>query len=198
MFEGSYGNEVITHCCLEPHGLVAEWENDNNLLVHQSTQSGFGQRRPVRANLGIPASNVRIKMEHIGGGFGSKFPVDSWGIEAAKLSKMAGGKPVKIMLERDAELMVAGTRPSLRKSQSRREERRHDPGLGVANLGQWRRRQLQRRQFAPLHLQSRRRKQERDLSVIGTNTGPQRAWRAPNHPQACLITMARSKIWQPN
>ena len=39
VLEGSYGNEVITHCCLESHGLIAEWENDKNLLVHQSTQS---------------------------------------------------------------------------------------------------------------------------------------------------------------
>jgi xanthine dehydrogenase YagR molybdenum-binding subunit len=113
VLEGSYGNEVITHCCLESHGLIAEWENDNNLLVHQSTQSVSANGAEFARNLGIPASGVRIKMEHIGGGFGSKFPVDSWGIEAAKLSKMAGGKPVKLMLERDAELMVAGSRPSV-------------------------------------------------------------------------------------
>src|SRR5262245_27294259 len=39
IIEGVYGNEVITHCCLESHGLVAEWEDDKNLLVHQSTQA---------------------------------------------------------------------------------------------------------------------------------------------------------------
>jgi xanthine dehydrogenase YagR molybdenum-binding subunit len=113
VFESAYGNEMITHCCLEPHGLVAEWENDNNLLVHQSTQSVTANGGQFAQGLGIPAGNVRIKMEHIGGGFGSKFPVDPWGLEAARLSKMAGGKPVKIMLERDAELMVAGSRPSI-------------------------------------------------------------------------------------
>src|SRR5215470_16722829 len=106
VFEGSYGNEVITHCCLETHGLIAEWENDDHLLVHQSTQSVSANGGDFARILGIPASNVHMKMEHIGGGFGSKFPVDSWGIEAAKLSKMAGGKPVKIMLERDAELKM--------------------------------------------------------------------------------------------
>src|SRR5262249_10535832 len=26
--EGSYGLPVITHCCLEPHGSVAEWEDE--------------------------------------------------------------------------------------------------------------------------------------------------------------------------
>src|SRR5262249_15219586 len=32
--EGTYGNDVITHCCLESHGLVTEWEDDKNVLVH--------------------------------------------------------------------------------------------------------------------------------------------------------------------
>src|SRR5215475_5857954 len=65
VFQGSYGNEVITHCCLETHGLIAEWENDNNLLVHQSTQSVTANGAEFGRNLGIPASNVHMKMEHI-------------------------------------------------------------------------------------------------------------------------------------
>jgi xanthine dehydrogenase YagR molybdenum-binding subunit len=162
VLEGSYGNEVITHCCLEPHGLIAEWENDSNLLVHQSTQSVTANGAEFARNMGIPASNVRIKMEHIGGGFGSKFPVDPWGLEAARLSKMAGGKPVKIMLERDAELMVAGSRPSV----------------------------FAKVRVLPYIFRAGVENRKETFSVIGTNTGPQRAWRAPNHPQACLITMA--------
>src|SRR5204863_2342840 len=42
----------------------------------------------------------------------SKFSADRWDVTAAKLSRKAGGKPVRIMLERDAELKVAGARPS--------------------------------------------------------------------------------------
>jgi xanthine dehydrogenase YagR molybdenum-binding subunit len=189
VFESAYGNEVITHCCLEPHGLVAEWENDNNLLVHQSTQSVSANGGQFAQALGIPAGNVRIKMEHIGGGFGSKFPVDAWGLEAARLSKMVGGKPVKIMLERDAELMVAGSRPShfsrvkigAKKDGTITAWESHTWGTGgvgnfnVVNL-------------YPYVLRVENRKDV--LTVIGTNNGPQRAWRAPNHPQACLVTMS--------
>jgi len=190
VFESAYGNEVITHCCLEPHGLVAEWEGDN-LLVHQSTQSVTANGGEFARNLGIPAGNVRIKMEHMGGGFGSKFPVDPWGTEAARLSKMVGGKPVKIMLERDAELMVAGSRPSLfarvkigaKKDGTITAWESHTWGSGgvgnfnVANLFPY--------VFRP-GIENRK----ETLTIIGTNTGPQRAWRAPNHPQGCLITMA--------
>src|SRR5207302_9729303 len=63
--------------------------------------------------LEMPAGNVRVRQDHIGGGFGSKLgQADSWGVECARMSKMAGGKPVKVFLERSAELMVAGCRPS--------------------------------------------------------------------------------------
>jgi len=128
-------------------------------------------------------------MEHIGGGFGSKFPVDRWGIEAAKLSQQAGGKPIKLMLERDAELMVAGSRPSI--FAKVKVGAKKDGTLvawesdawgsgGVGNFG-----------FAgqlPYVVKIPNRKET--FTVVGTNTGPQRAWRAPNHPQACLVTMS--------
>jgi xanthine dehydrogenase YagR molybdenum-binding subunit len=191
IFEGAYGNEVITHCCLESHGLIAEWEGDNNLLVHQSTQSVSANGGQFAQALGIPAGNVRMKMEHIGGGFGSKFPVDSWGIEAARLSKMAGGKPVKLMLERDAELMVAGSRPSLF-SKVRVAAKKDGTILGWESQT-WGSGGVGNFNFAgllPYIFRAGVENRKETFSVIGTNTGPQRAWRAPNHPQACLVTMS--------
>jgi xanthine dehydrogenase YagR molybdenum-binding subunit len=191
VIEGNYGNEVITHCCLESHGLVAEWEGENNLLVHQSTQSVSANGADFAKVLGIPAGNVRIKMEHLGGGFGSKFPVDPWGIEAAKLSKMAGGKPVKIMLERDAELMVAGNRPSVFakvKVGAKKDgtitawqsEIWGSGGIGNFNF----------QNQVPYIFRAGLTDKKETFTPIGTNAGPQRAWRAPNHPQAALVTMA--------
>lgn len=191
VLEGSYGNEAIAHCCLESHGLIAEWENDNNLLVHQSTQSVSANGGQFAQALGIPAGNVRLKMEHMGGGFGSKFPVDRWGIEAARLSKMAGGKPIKLMLERDAELMVAGSRPSV--FAKVKVAAKKDGTITGWQSEVWGSGGVGNFNFAGLlpyvfraGLANRREK----FTVVATNTGPQRAWRAPNHPQACLITMA--------
>ncbi len=189
VLEGEYGNDVITHCCLETHGLIAEWEDDKNLLVHQSTQSVSANGGEFARALGLPAGNVRLKMDHVGGGFGSKFPVDRWGIEAAKLSKMAGGKPVKLMLERDAELMVAGNRPS---AYAKVKIGAKKDGTIVAWESQaWGTGGVGNFSFAnqlPYVLKVSDRKEV--FSVVPVNAGPQRAWRAPNHPQACLITMA--------
>ena len=48
----------------------------------------------------------------MGGGFGSKFGADIWGRTAAQLSKKAGGRPVKMFLDRVQEHLAAGNRPS--------------------------------------------------------------------------------------
>ncbi|PYY10729.1 MAG: hypothetical protein DMG61_20940 [Acidobacteria bacterium] len=37
--EGYYGSPVITHCCLETHGSVAEWPDKDHLFLHISTQN---------------------------------------------------------------------------------------------------------------------------------------------------------------
>lgn len=187
VIEGVYGNDVITHCCLESHGLVAEWEDDQHLLVHQSTQSVSSNGGDFARGLSIPAGNVRIKMEHIGGGFGSKFPVDRWGLEAAKVSKMVDGKPVKLMLERDAELMVAGSRPSAyakvkvgatKDGRLIAWESESWGSGGPAGTG-----------MPPYPYVWQIPNSKTQHHSIATNVGPQRAWRAPNHPQACLVTM---------
>ena len=40
--------------------------------------------------LKIPATNIRVHQDHVGGGFGSKFRPDRWGIATAAISKKAG------------------------------------------------------------------------------------------------------------
>jgi xanthine dehydrogenase YagR molybdenum-binding subunit len=188
VINGLYGNDVITHCCLESHGLVAEWEDDKNLLVHPSTQAVSGNGVDYARALGIPTSNVRVKMDHIGGGFGSKFQVDRWGVEAAKLSKQAGGKPVKIMLERDAELMVAGTRPS---AYARvKVGATKDGRITAWESESWGSGGNRGTGSAPYpYIFTGIPHQRVKHHSISTHVGDARAWRAPNHPQACLITM---------
>src|SRR5262249_24991730 len=110
--EGLYGLPVITHCCLESHDSIMEWPNENHLLAHMSTQGISAIGAQLAEPLGIPAANIQVKQEHIGGGFGSQFAVDRWNVAAAQLSRKAGGLPVRVMLERDAELSIAGARPS--------------------------------------------------------------------------------------
>ncbi len=185
--EGVYGMPVITHCCLESHGAVSEWTDDKNLLVHMSTQNVSGIPAQMAEPLQMPATNIRVVQENIGGGFGSKFGPDRWGILTAQLSKLAGGAPVKIMLERDAELEVAGARPSAYgrikiattpegKMVGWQSESWGTGGVGGGGA-------------PPIPYIFNIPNQRKQHTAVLTNLGPGRAWRAPNHPQACLLTM---------
>jgi len=186
VIEGDYGLNVITHCCLEAHGAISEWDGEN-LLVHASTQNVSGIANQMAGPLGIPAGNIQTKQDHIGGGFGSKFGIDRWGIATAQLSKKAGGKPVKIMLDRDAELLIAGCRPSafarvklgLKKDGTLTAWQSDSWGTsGPAGGG---------RPPLPYILEI---PHQRTQNIgVANNIGPARAWRAPNNPQAALITM---------
>jgi xanthine dehydrogenase YagR molybdenum-binding subunit len=187
--EGEYGVPVITHCCLEPHGSVCEWEG-NQLTTYISTQAVSGVATAMSQPLEIPAANVRVKQDHIGGGFGSKFGPDVWDITGARLSKKTDGKPVKIFLERDAELMVAGARPSFYAKVKIGAKK--DGTLvawdslswgtgGVGGAGN------PNPLFPYIIDIPNQRKQ--NIGIVN-NIGPQRAWRAPTHPQVCYATLS--------
>jgi len=185
--EGEYGIEAITHMCLEPHGSTAEWNGDK-LTSHLSTQNVSGTAGQIADPLEITADDVTVHCDFIGGGFGSKFAADTWGVVAAKIAKDTG-RPVKFMLERDQELKNAGARPSGYISVKLGAEKdgfvtvwdsHHWGTSGPAGGGV-------NQSVIPYVIDPpyRRRRQ----SSVQTNTGPSRAWRAPNHPQGAAITL---------
>jgi len=185
--EGLYGASCITHCCLETHGMASEWTSDKNLLVHVSTQNLSGIAPQVAEPLGVPAGNIQVMQQYVGGGFGSKFGPDRWGITSAQLSKAAGGKPVKIMLERAAEQEVAGMRPS---GYGRVKIAADKDGKLVAwESTSWGTGGMGGGGTPPLPYIFEIPNQRKQSVAIATNQGSARAWRAPNHPQAAVITM---------
>jgi len=184
---GRYGLPRVSHNCLEPHGQVVRWEDEGGMTAWCSTQAVTALPPQFAERLGVPASEVRVICQYIGGGFGSKFSADRWGIECAELARQTG-RPVKLLLEREAELTIAGDRPSAWA----------EVEIGADVRGEmiaWRSRSWGSGGLAgsgspPLpyvfEVPNRR---HAHLSVP-TNAAGSRAWRAPNHPQACLITMA--------
>jgi len=185
--EGLYGASCITHCCLETHGMASEWTGDKDLLVHISTQNLSGIASQLAEPLGVPAGNIQVMQQYIGGGFGSKFSPDRWGITSAQLSKADGGKPVKIMLERDSEQKVAGMRPS---GYGRVKIAADKDGKLVAwQSSSWGTGGMGGGGTPPLPYIFDIPNQRKQSVAIATNQGSARAWRAPNHPQAAVITM---------
>lgn len=184
--EGRYGASPITHCCLESHGSAMEWQGDS-LKYWASTQYVSGVGGEVGEALGTPASKIEVITPVMGGGFGSKFAADTWGVACAQLAKKTG-RPVKMMLERDHELMVAGARPSMYadvKVGAKKdgtlvawESRSWGTGGPASSSG-----------APPLPYIWQFLNSSVKHTAVLTNTGPERAWRAPNHPQMCVITM---------
>jgi xanthine dehydrogenase YagR molybdenum-binding subunit len=183
--EGLYQTQVQTHTSLETHGGIAEWEGDK-LLLHISTQGINASRDGIADALQVPRPNVRVVTEYMGGGFGSKLGADVQVVIAARLAKEANA-PVKIMLDRKHEHLITGNRPSAfaRVKAGVNAEGKfvawHSETWGTGGAGQG-------AGFSvpyPVYVFPARRQSHRD---VYTNAGPQRAFRAPGHPQACFIT----------
>jgi xanthine dehydrogenase YagR molybdenum-binding subunit len=191
--KGYYGIATISHMCLEPHGSCARWEG-GKLIVNHSTQNvsgtpaNFVSELQKQHNIAVDAADVTVLCQFVGGGFGSKFAADDWGVAAAKMAKETG-RPVRLMLDRATELKIAGTRPSGFAEVTIAADKEgkivawdsHHWGSnggmkgGTINLAQY-----------PYVFDFDNR--NRRATGIMTNAGPDRAWRAPPHPQLCALT----------
>jgi xanthine dehydrogenase YagR molybdenum-binding subunit len=187
--EGDYGIPVITHCCWETHGTTCVFDG-KSLTAYLSTQNVSGTPGQFTSGLnmkGVAVDSTEVVCQFIGGGFGSKFGADAWGVAAAYLAQQTG-RPVKLMLDRTTELQIAGSRPSgfahvrvgAKKDGTITAWDSHHWGTNGLGGGGVTLRVLP----YVFQVPNFRRRQ----SGIRTNTGGARAWRAPNHPQACALT----------
>src|SRR6516162_9311606 len=106
---------------------------------------------------------------------------------AAQLSKKAGGKPVKNMLDRKAEFEVAGMRPSAYARVKIAADK--DGKITAWDSRSWGTGGVGGGGTPPLPYIFEIPNQRKQNTAISTNQGSARAWRAPNHPQAAVITM---------
>jgi xanthine dehydrogenase YagR molybdenum-binding subunit len=104
----TYTTQSALHNCLEPHGSTVTWEGDD-LILWVSTQAIFAVRKEVAEKLELPEQRVRVIKQYMGGGFGSKQFAWKPTAIAALLSKQAG-RPVQLMVDREAENLASGNR----------------------------------------------------------------------------------------
>jgi xanthine dehydrogenase YagR molybdenum-binding subunit len=184
--EDTYGIPVITHCCLEPHGQMIAWQGDK-VEFWPSTQAVSTVGGDLAKTLEIPASNVHVQMDYVGGGFGSKFSADRWGAESARLSKASGGRPVKLFLDRATELAIAGVRPS--HFAKIKVGAKKDGTLVSWQSNSWSTGGFGGGGMPPIpYVFTKIPNIRLNHTAVSLNAGPQRAWRAPNHPQASFLT----------
>ncbi|MFY9727063.1 MAG: xanthine dehydrogenase family protein molybdopterin-binding subunit [Bryobacteraceae bacterium] len=184
--EGHYGIPVVTHCCLETHGETVHWQGDH-VMVWPSTQDVTHYAGQLSQNLKVPATNFKVKMDYIGGGFGSKFSPDAWGEAAARLSQKSDGRPVKLFLDRATEQRIAGNRPSAFADIKIGGDK--DGTITAWESHSWATGGFTGGGSPPLpyiveDIPSKRLAH----TAVSTNAGPFRAWRAPNNQQASYLT----------
>jgi xanthine dehydrogenase YagR molybdenum-binding subunit len=110
VLEGEFHTQVQTHCCLETHAVVADWRT-SGLTVYMSTQYTAGVRNELAEIFKLPRSQVRVIVDAMGGGFGSKSSAANYVRVAVALSRKAGA-PVRLVLDRTEEQLDSGNRPA--------------------------------------------------------------------------------------
>jgi xanthine dehydrogenase YagR molybdenum-binding subunit len=128
--EGEFRTQVQTHCCLEPHAIVADWQADR-LTIYTSTQATVAVRNDLADAFGLPRERVRVITEYMGGGFGSKLSIGDYGYIAVHLSRKVGA-PVSLVFDRSEEQRASGNRPGT--WQRLRIGARHDGRLTAVSL----------------------------------------------------------------
>src|SRR6478672_6853571 len=184
--EGTYGIPVITHSCLEPHGLVIQWQGDQ-VQAWPSTQFVTGWAGTLAPNLKVPVANIKVKMDYIGGGFGSKFSPGAWAEVGARLSQKAGGKPVKLFLDRASEQQIPGNRPSA--FGKIKVAGKKDGTITAWQSDTWASGGFAGGGQPPLpYVYTNIPNTRLNHVSVSVNAGPAQAWRAPNNQQASFLT----------
>jgi xanthine dehydrogenase YagR molybdenum-binding subunit len=181
VFEAEYSTPIVHHASLETHGHMVDYHGGDTAIVYASTQGTFTIPADSAKELGLKESDVTAIVEHMGGGFGAKFGIGVEGALACRLAKQAKA-PVRLMLTRKDEFLLAGNR-----SGSRQRFK-----AGVNRDGTLIALQALQYQFGGLGDGSQAgqpyiynaENRYRERFAIHTNEDASRAMRAPGHPQA--------------
>jgi xanthine dehydrogenase large subunit len=98
------------HFYLEGQIAIAIPQEDGAMLIHSSTQHPSEVQSVVAHVLGIPASTITVQCRRMGGGFGGKESQPALIAAAAAVLARKTLRPVKLRLDRDADMLMTGKR----------------------------------------------------------------------------------------
>ncbi|MGD8389213.1 MAG: xanthine dehydrogenase family protein molybdopterin-binding subunit [Desulfobacteraceae bacterium] len=108
--------QLIQQSCMGTAGCVAEFDLQNNLIMHTKTQIPFLAQNDFNqalAAMGLKGKNSRVIVPTLGGSFGTG--LDTHGYEyIAILLAYKTGRPVKIVLDREEEFITLSPRQPTR------------------------------------------------------------------------------------
>lgn len=179
--EAEYISSRVHHACLETHGMVVDYTGGNSATVYASTQGTFTIPADAAKALELPESAVTAIVQHMGGGFGSKFGIGIEGMLACTLSKQTKA-PVKLMLTRYDEFVMAGNRSG--SWQKLKGGVKNDGTLVAVQARQYRLGGIGQGSQAGQPYIYAAGESYREIFALHTNEDSSIAMRAPGHPQA--------------
>jgi isoquinoline 1-oxidoreductase beta subunit len=110
VIEATYEYPFLAHTPLEPQNTTAWAKPDGTLEIWSPTQNPNAGIGPAAAATGVDRSKITLHMIRCGGGFGRRLSGD-FVVEAAAISKAAGGIPVKLLWTREQDMQHDPFRP---------------------------------------------------------------------------------------
>ena len=107
--EQTYSTTRAQHVHLETHGSIAYKGEDGRWHVRTSSQGPFAVLKKLAYLTGVPAREIHVFTERVGGGFGGKQEMVSEDLPLFATMKL-GGRPVKWEWTREEEFIGATTR----------------------------------------------------------------------------------------
>jgi xanthine dehydrogenase large subunit len=102
------------HFYLEGQAALAIPGEDGDMMVYSSTQHPSEVQHVVAHVLGLDSNQVTVEVRRMGGGFGGKeSQATQWAVLAA-LGARKTGRPCKIRLDRDDDMIMTGKRHDFR------------------------------------------------------------------------------------
>ena len=98
------------HFYLEGQVALAIPGEDGDMLVYSSTQNPSEVQHKVAGVLGVASNAVTVEVRRMGGGFGGKETQPALIAAAAALAAAKTGRPCKLCLDRDDDMMLTGKR----------------------------------------------------------------------------------------
>jgi CO/xanthine dehydrogenase Mo-binding subunit len=109
VFEHTFRTQAVVHLPLEPFVSLAE-PGDGRLTIHTASQMPSFVRSEVARLLGWPENRVRVKVPHLGGGFGAKVYIKLEALVAALA--LIVRRPVKIALTMEEQFYTLTKHPT--------------------------------------------------------------------------------------
>ena len=109
ILKGNFTTGSQEHFYLEGQAAFVIPKEDNNFLVYSSTQHPSETQQLIAKMLNQKSNTINVLVRRIGGGFGGKETNFMTSCICALLSKKTG-KPVKLRLDRDDDIILTGKR----------------------------------------------------------------------------------------